>query len=275
MKKYIQYLLKPLKFGAALLLLMFSTTACEQEIDLELTESEPRLVIEGWVSTLPGPYEFRVSRSVGFLGNEPQELVSGAVIVVSDDMGNADTLEEGSPGFYYTGHLRGAQNHQYFVEVQEGGQTYKASNWMPRIGEIDSSWVTYEPDFVFGEGYYVNLQAFEPAGVGDFYQFRLWQNDSLFSAPGDLLVTDDRFVDGQLSPFLFPSPMEEGDTVVAEVRGISNLTYDYFITLFQQASGSGGPFGAPPENLLTNWDNGALGFFGCGAAQRDTLVVEP
>ncbi|HHG84236.1 MAG TPA: DUF4249 family protein [Bacteroidetes bacterium] len=100
----------------------------------------------------------------------------------------------------------------------------------------------------------------------------MYRNDSLFNAPTDLLVSDDRLLDGQIAPFLYPYPHEVGDTIIVEARGISNLTYDYFITFFQQLTG-GGPFGSPPENVITNFDNGGLGFFGTASVVRDTLII--
>jgi hypothetical protein len=248
--------------------------SCEREIDIQLNDAEPRIVIEGWITDMPGPYDFRVSRSAPYLGDGSDELVSGARLIVRDDMGNVDSLIEVKPGWYQTTHIQGQTMHTYVVEALVDGTTYRATNYMPRINDILATGFSYNDTMAFGAGYYVGLLAQEPSGVGDFYQFRFWRNDSLFHGLSDLLVTDDVLVDGQLSPFLFPYPNEIGDTIVVEVRSLSASSYDFYVTLFQQGSGSGGPFASAPDNLLTNFDNGAVGWFGAAGARRDTVIIQ-
>lgn len=257
----------------ALPLLALLLTACEIETDVKLHDGDSRLVLEMWLTDQPGPHTLRLTRSTAFTGNPQPDYVSGAVAVLTDDSGQVDTLVEVRPGYYETGHFVGRQEHDYRLTVTVEGQTYTAENRMRRINPILFSFVQYSDTLVFGPGWYCGLVAQEPAGVGDFYQFRMYRNDSLFNGAGDLLLTDDKFVDGQLSPFLYPYPNEVGDTIIMEVRGLSNLSYDYYLTLFQQTNGGGGPFGSPPENVLTNVDNGGLGFFGCAAVQRDTVII--
>ena len=266
--------MKGLRYLLLLLLPGILLSSCEQEVMLDLEEGEPRIVIEGWVDDKPGPYEFMVRRSGDFFGTAEEIPVTGALIVVSDDMGGVDTLHEMWPGHYFTNHIQGVQEHNYTVEAWVEGEYYRAENYLPRINPFSFALPFYSDTLVFGEGYYILVGADEPAGVGDFYQFRIYRNDSLFSGPGDVFFSDDRIVDGQETVFIFPYPHELGDTVVVEVRGISNLTYDFLITYFQQLNGGGGPFGSPPDNLITNWDNDALGFFGTAAVARDTIIIE-
>lgn len=248
-------------------------TGCEEQIDIDLEEGQQEVVIEGWVTTANEPYVFKVTRSMNFFGDPEEIPISGAQLVVKDDMGVVDTLEEVQPGHYQTGHLIGQTEHNYSLEAEVEGQSYTADNYLPRIGPVVALFSQYSDTIIFGEGHYVFLVAQEPPGIGDYYQFRVSLNDSLFDGVGDILVTDDRFVDGQLSPFMYPYPFESGDTVSVEIRAISNLSYDYYITYFQQATGGGSPFGSPPANLITNISNPGLGFFGTAALVRDTIII--
>lgn len=261
------------RFIALLFVLTGLFFGCEREIDLKLNETAPKVIIEGWVTDAPGPYEFKVTRSGAYLGGATEDFVSGAQLILKDDMGAVDTLIATRPGWYQTTHIRGQMMHNYFLEVTVENEVYKASNYLPRINDILAVGAEYSDTIVFGPGYYVGLLAPEPPGIGDFYQFRFWRNDSLFNGISDLLVTDDRFVDGQISPFLYPYPNELGDTIVVEVRAHSQISYDFYVTLFQQGSG-GGPFGTLPDNLSTNFDNGAKGWFGTAASRRDTLIIQ-
>ncbi len=247
---------------------------CEKEVDLQLSDTEARVVIEGWVNDTPGPYDFKVTKTGSYLGTGEEVKVSGARLVLKDDMGGIDTLVERRPGWYQSTHLQGQIGHNYFLEAQVEGKNYKASNYLPRINPILASGYEYNDTIIFGPGYYVGLLALEPAGFGDFYQFRFWRNDTAFNSISNLFVTNDDFVDGQVSPFLFFNPCRLGDTVVIEVRSISQTSYDYYVTLLQQGSGTGGPFASVPDNLPTNFDNGALGWFGASAPRRDTLVIQ-
>lgn len=264
-------ILRPLLLAAVL---ATALTSCEQPVDIALNDAEPRIVIEGWVSDLPEAYDFKVTQSGPYLGNGADIPVSGAQLILRDDMGGVDTLTETRPGWYRASHLQGQMLHRYTLEATVGGKTYRGTDLMPRINPILGSGYEYNDTMVFGAGYYVGLLAQEPAGIGDFYQFRFWRNDTMFNKVQDLLVTDDRFVDGQLSPFLFPYPCRLGDTVIVEVRALSQASYDYYVSLFQQGAGTGGPFATVPDNLITNIDNEGLGWFGAAPARRDTLVIQ-
>ncbi|MBK9448557.1 MAG: DUF4249 domain-containing protein [Bacteroidetes bacterium] len=248
--------------------------ACEQKIDLQLNDADPKIVIEGWITDQPGPYDFKVSRSSPYLGDGAESHVTGAQLILRDDLGNVDTLVETGPGWYQTTDFQGQREHNYFLDVTVEGQKYSATNYLPRINPLLGTGYEYNDTMVFGAGYYVGLLAQEPAGRGDFYQFRFTRNDTVFNSIADLLVSDDAFVDGQLSPFLFPYPNRLGDSIVVEVRAVSAKTYDFFVTLFQQGTGSGGPFASVPDNLATNFDNGAVGWFGAAAVVNDSLVIQ-
>lgn len=248
--------------------------ACEIETDVKLRDAEQRIVIESWINDQDEPRIVRITRSTPFTGDPNPEYVSNALVVLSDAAGQQDTLPEIRPGYYETSTFSTQQEMDYTMTVVAEGKTYTASNRIRRINPILQTGYFYSDTIVFGVGYYVGIVAPEPPGVGDYYQFRIWRNDSLFNSPFDIIITNDQFVDGQVSPFMFPYPHELGDTVVVEIRSLTNLSYDFYLTLQQQTAGGGGPFGSPPENVVTNWDNNALGFFGTAAVTRDTVVIQ-
>lgn len=249
--------------------------SCEKEINLDLNESDPQIVIEGWVSDQPGPYEIKITQSTNYFDNEAIPGVSGASVIIRDDMGTADTLSEIQPGLYRTSTLQGQIGHNYSLTVVIGDQTYEASSYLPRIGPIDTSFSIYSPQTGFlDEGYYIVSAANEPAGQGDFYRFRFYQNDSLYDGAFDYFLTDDRFVDGQLATVQFPYTVELGDTCIIEIQSLTNQAYDFYLSLFSELTSAGSPFGAPPANLTGNISNKALGFFGAMSIERDTVIVQ-
>lgn len=249
-------------------------SSCEQEMDLDLENADPQVVIEGWVTDDPGPYPFKVTRTSPYLGDGSDVVVSGATLILSDDQGTMDTLVEVRPGWYETTHIQGQMEHTYTMSATVDGITHSATNYLPRINPILATGYEYNDTLVFGTGYYCGLIALESAGIGDYYQFRFTRNDTLFNEIQDLFVTNDDFVDGQVSAFLFPYPCRIGDTVVLEVRSLSAKSYDFYVTVAQQGTGAGGPFASVPDNLSTNFDNGAFGWFGAAATRKDTLVIQ-
>jgi hypothetical protein len=266
-----------LKYIRCVFLVLMASAAlwgCEQEVAVVLNDATPKVVIEGWVTDQPGPYDIKVSKTSPYLGEGEDVLVSGAFLVLKDDMGGADTLVEVRPGWYQTTHLQGQLQHTFTLEVTVEGTKYTASDYLPRINDLLGTGYEYNDTMIFGAGYYVGMLALEPAGIGDFYQFRFIRNDTVFNDIIDLIVTDDRYADGQLAPFVFPYPCRIGDTVVIEVKSISPKTYDFFVTLFQQGAGTGGPFASVPDNLATNFDNGAVGWFGAAGSRKDTVVIQ-
>lgn len=268
-----------MKYTKLLILALFAWVAwsgCEREIELNLNESDPQWVIEGWVSDQAGPYDVRVTRSTNYFDNEAIPGVSGATVIIRDNMGTVDTLAEVEPGLYRTSHIQGVTGNTYFLTVQAGDEVFEASSYLPRIGPIDTSFSLYSPANGFlEEGYYIFSRANEPAGIGDYYRFRFYVNDSLYDGPFDYFLTDDRFADGQLAEVLFPYEVEVGDTCVIEIQSLTNEAYDFYLSLFSELTSAGSPFGAPPANLVGNISNNGLGYFGAMAIERDTVIVRP
>lgn len=249
-------------------------SSCEEVIDLDLNSSDPKVVIQGWILDDPGPYEFSVTESVNYYGSEEPPGISGATLIISDDLGTVDTLTEIAPGRYLTNTLQGRRGGVYNLDATVNGESYTASDVLPRISPIDTMLITYEDStYFFGEGFYVTTFAQEIPGEGDNYWFRFYENDSLYNGAFDYLLSDDALVDGQLAIFQFPYAVESGDSVTVEVRTISETAYDFFFSFVQEVNNGGGPFGAPPSNLEGNISNGAFGFFGAAGQERCTIQI--
>ena len=62
-----------------------------------------------------------------------------------------------------------------------------------------------------------------------------------------------------------------GDTISYEFRTVDKAIFDY---TFQAADIAGGSNSAAPGNPITNWDNGALGYFNAYGVSRDSVVIQ-
>ena len=95
-----------LKFSS-LFLVFISFVSCEKVIQLDLKNSTPHVVIQGNIYDQPGPYVVQISSSVNFDASSTYPPVTGAKVVISDNLGQSEILTESLPGNYITSRLRG------------------------------------------------------------------------------------------------------------------------------------------------------------------------
>ena len=96
--KYIRYL------GAVLLFL--GLTTCVDPYDFDLQDNEQRnFVVEGYLSSVPGKHEIRVSRTtfIGEFNGVVADYVTSAKVSIIDDQGLVIPLEHTQFGVYEAG----------------------------------------------------------------------------------------------------------------------------------------------------------------------------
>ena len=255
---------------------------CEKVIDLEVDNAPSRIVIEGNVFNGDGPFTVRVTRTASFYDSSDPIGAAGATVRITDNAGNSEVLAEGANGIYSTALLQGVEGRTYSLEVQVEGETYLGSNTMPALNLIDS--LTYEyldsTDYVFLSledfGEYITAYHTDPAGMENFYQYRLYLHGELDEPRKNKRTFSDRLFDGlQNEDRLFGHPFDIGDTVTVELWSIDRTAYDFYTTLNEVADNNGGgPFSGIPDNPTSNLSNGAFGFFGAVAVGRKQVVIE-
>lgn len=255
------------------------TGGCEDKIQVDLKNSEPRLVIEGHLSYRANESWFRLSRTTDFYQPNEVEGVSGALIVISDSGGFEDTLVEwsGPPGFYWNSKARGDFQKTYVATVTVDDKTYVASATMPLPIRIDSLGMSFQEGDGFGpeedRGYRVHVFFRDRPGVPDYARIMLWHN-RLFCL--DYYLYDGKFSDGNVIDYdYFTDVFQIGDTVTAEIVSMDKTMYDYFVTLSEVAADKNGgtAFDATPANPNTNWSGEALGYFGAFNWSKESLIV--
>lgn len=164
-------------------ILAITLISCIEEFDLELDHEEPKLVVEGLISTKPGPYLVRLTESRAGALSKPRNdefdyhdneiPVLGAIIIMSDNFGQVDTLipniinkeeylkqpngdawefkfdsdgnivdtlcfTEAKRGYYTTTSIKGIPNRLYHLKVIANNQVFEAYDFMMDVPEIDS-----------------------------------------------------------------------------------------------------------------------------------------
>src|ERR1700744_1940310 len=88
-------------------LLLITLSSCTKVINVDLNSANPNMVVDAEIADQPGPYKVSLTKTVNFRDDNIFPAVSGAVIVLSDNAGNSETLAETSPGNYTSAHLQG------------------------------------------------------------------------------------------------------------------------------------------------------------------------
>lgn len=244
--------------------LLWIATSCEESVNIDLRDADRTLVIDGLVTNTMGPHRVQLTWLLPFGDTASNPAAEEAIVRITDDLGNSETLEEAEPGMYKTQNLPGEIGRTYTLHVEIEGQTYEATSKLPPVGRLDSVVYQYEEDLALvpEAAYYLFFYAQDNGATRDFYMTELLQNDTLYlDGTFPYLLFDDRFGQGSyINGFLVPFPLDSGATAQLVFYTLNQPAYEYFFTLSAQDN-SGSPFGSPPANPPTNISNGGLGYF--------------
>ncbi|HLP11766.1 MAG TPA: DUF4249 domain-containing protein [Flavobacteriales bacterium] len=256
-------------FCLALPLFMWS---CTKEIVIDLDTAEPKLVVESIVTDNVEPYKVKLTETAPYF-SQGEVYVTNATVVISDNVGNVDTLTYIANGVYSTiTNRQGVVGNTYNLLVNWNGVNYTSTETMPVKVNLDTiSYVYQEASAFQEEGYITALNAQDVAGYANRYRFSFYKNDTLQTDPFKYFVVDDQFSDGNYITAFTPYVYQTGDTCRIEILSITKPYYMFLLSLSAQVQASGGPFDPIPSNPPSNISNGALGFF--AAAPRSTKSI--
>ena len=255
-------------------LVIFTLSACEEIIKIDLQGTDPRIVIEGSISDSPGPYRVTLTKTTDYFDPSDYPAVTGATVVISDDLGSLDTLVETDQGVYETTTIMGDYSRTYTLDVTAEGKKYSASARLPERIDIDSIQLEYYPEtYYYEEAYWLHCHFTDPRDTANFYRVKVFKNDTLDK---NIYGIDDKFIDGNpVDLFVWGDSFVPGDTAILELVAMDAQVYDYFLTLANlRYSGGDGSY-STPANPNTNLSNDALGYFGAFAIARDTIIIPP
>ncbi len=251
---------------AAVTLLTLGLSACQRVVSIDLNKADPHIVIEGVVTDGPGPYTVSITKTGSYF--EPALVfptVSGATVVLSDNAGTSDTLQETLPGKYVSSHLTGVEGRTYHLSVMAEGKEYDGSSVMPSKVRIDSVYTTVlrAPDG--DRGYNIFVQFKDPPVQGNYYRVIVHTNlmppDSVTGQR--YLLVSDKLLNGNEATYQIRARrnIDPGDTLTVALLSVDRATYDYYTTLRNILSFDRSPTALAPANPNTNLSNGSLGYF--------------
>ena len=261
------------KFPFYIILLFFLLSSCEEVIEFPLKDVSPAVVIEGTVTTLPGPYRVIISQTTDYYNPGYLPHLSGALVFVKDSKGHYWHFKEKKQGIYENNEFRGTPGITYSLQIEWKDQFFSATSVMQEPVPIDSLHARYFPGSRFADpGYIIIIYFTDPPGKGNYYRIRMMRGDKTSTV---IYVLDDQLTDGNLIPYyLFGASYESGDTAVVELQSIDKGVYEYMLTLSSVTASSQSGSTTAPANPVTNLSGGALGYFGALAVSRDTIIIE-
>ena len=297
--------MKPYAF--LLLMLCMLCWGCEDVIDVELSQQETRLIVDGLIRVDPNepyiPIEIKLSLSSNFFEENTPTSAESVLIIYEETEDNivvsqgSSTLAETAPGsgiYVPDTNFSSDQripvsaldrNYVYTLFVRYQGRLYLAQTKYIPVVPINS--IRQGTGTLFGDNETEVVVNFtDQADVDNYYLF-----DFNF---GEYLVTEDEFYQGQEFEFSFfyDQTFDPGTIIDISILGADKTFYDYMNQLIVQSGDSQGPFQTPVSTVrgnvfdVTDLDNidvldnvdqpevFPLGYFAIVQEEKGQVVIE-
>nr|WKN37179.1 DUF4249 family protein [Tunicatimonas sp. TK19036] len=265
--------------------------SCREQITLDLPNDDPQLVIEGYVTYWEATPErngarVKLTTTGNYYNSDVDNPVSDAVVsILHEESQQQFTLveQEDSAGLYVNNQIPIDSGNTYTLTVAYQNQTYEGSGTVMPVAELDSFSYRYLEDLLFlDDGYYFFFSGRTPKERGiNYYRFMIYEDDSLYNTPGDLLIQNDEFLSAQIDTLQLANyAFELGDSVRIEMFSLNPRMYDYYGELQELLFNDGGLFSGPPRNPTSTMrnvndpENPPLGFFQVSSALSGGAVID-
>ncbi len=295
-------------------LVVMITYSCTEEYIIDFSNSDQKLIIEGSITDTTynnyvrlclskSTFKYYIDSAHYYPDNTYQNgllPVLDAKIIVSDNMGNFDTLVKPPDsitkfyydqinhkyvyykdlnrhasfyGYYQTTKIKGTIGNTYYLRVLWKDKEYNASCYMPQVPEIDSVKYIHTAGMPGKPNYYIPYLFFkDDTSTTDFYLFKITGGQTWGRA-----ILSDEFLKSQVtgidvfkgeSPvwWLNAYPSECSDFKI-EMHAITKEIYNYYQALIAQYHYDGGVYTPSPTSPPTNISNGALGYFSASSVR--------
>jgi len=250
----------------SLWLLFLVVWGCEDVIEVDLPEAEPRLIVEGLIRVDRQepfiPVRIVLRESAGFFDPLPATQAE-AILIYVERFENGElvgtftsSLAEESPGsgvyipdpnatfdqriptFFLEDDVR------FTLQIRHQGRQYVAETWYQPVVPIDYV-LQGKATLQSGDETEVIVAFTDPPQVDNYYVFDF--------GPGLYLATEDTFYQGQFFQFsyFYEDPIDPGTELTIGILGVDKGFYDYMRLLIEQSEQQG-PFQTPVATARGN-----------------------
>lgn len=287
--------------------------SCIDPYDPQLVGGERYLVFDGVLTDAPGPHRFLLSQSAGYNSEESvfDQRVTGAIVSVTDDLGNVTRFaNEGRGNYTSPVGFRGQAGRRYALTVRYKEQTYQSEpELLQPVPDIDRVYWNYQPKITaVGPGVFaVFIDLNDPAHTENFYQWD-WthyeqpsfcvlfkpQNVTFAKACctecwniarsfGEVITGSDQLVNGNKLAGQRIAEVPYDDTtpyyLAIGQQSLSRGAYQFWQTVQALTGNVGSVFDATPATLTGNINNvkpdgpPMLGYFQVSARKQRVVYV--
>jgi hypothetical protein len=251
-------------------------SSCTKVIDVDLNESNPRIVIDGSMNILDSNNRFarvKLQWSGSYYSSNDFKYINGAQLYLKSPEGQVHNLVNTVDGEYMsTDSIKGNSLDNFELYGTIEGVDFTAVSSMPNMARIDSV-VALElpfgppnPDHLLTPMVFFN----DLPNEKNYYRYRISVNGENIN---ELFYQADDGQDGKqmifpfFNVFVFP-----GDTLKVQLLSLDKESFEYYQVLDQNIGGGG--FSAAPGNPITNIQGDAIGIFTAQTVSERILVVE-
>lgn len=285
MVKRLRYKLPFLNIGCiqksvCLLLVLGISLSCEDVIAVDLSTSEPRLVIDALIgvdknNAVPiASGQLRLTLTAPFFQDQVPPAEGATVEIIEEQTGQVFPLTEDEPGIFRTGFPILVADRDYTLVVHYNNEVYTATERLNRTAFIDT--LEQKDGALFDQDNETEIEITFTDIPGE-------RNQYLFSFGfGKYLVIDDEFFQDETIPFsYFYEDVAPGDLLTIILFGIDNDFATYADQIFAQSGvNESGPFTVPPTTVrgnisnTTHPSNFAFGYFVLSEFDTQQITLE-
>ncbi|NQZ44512.1 MAG: DUF4249 family protein [Flavobacteriaceae bacterium] len=267
--------------------LLILLLGCEDVIEVNVPEEEPRLIVNALIRIDPDSqivdYEVKVSLTDSFFGEIPvtnlqQIAIGGLILVDYDDPGSGVYRQRGTLSSLEPGQ-------EMILQIDWEDRLYFART--PYVETVPMDRIELGTETLFDEDDTEIIITFtDPGDRNDFYVFDL--------GFGNFTTVEDQFIQGQQFSFsyFYDQQFEPGQELTVSILGADLNFYNYMNQLIEQSEDTFGVFETPAGTVrgnifdVTELDNidffdnvlipdeFALGYFAVVQEYTQTITVE-
>lgn len=245
-------------------------TSCEDVIEVPLSEENLNLIgVEASITTQQEPTVFlyhtlRVDQDQAYPG------ISGATVIIKDDASPSNQItlveDEIKKGLYHVPQnetFLGMVGREYTLTIQTPEATLTAKDKLYAVSPIDSIQVVPS---LRGDKRFLGVFTYgkDPKGLGNYYKWDIYVNDTLLNKAEQIAIAWDKFIDGNyinkleiFTDFYDIKKPEDrllnlNDTIQVIQTSTSEFVNKYYLQVINQGT-TGGLFSVPPANIKSNF----------------------
>lgn len=277
-----------------IIIILVSGEACIEQVDLNVGSGGGKLVIDGLVLNLKGPYQVSLGRSLSFDSGRPQGAYfvpeKQATVSIVDGKGNSYNLTEFKPGIYRTNlnDFTGQVGESYQLKIQTSdGSTYESDPEImpavPAVSGLEYQYHIYDRLIINSQGVpYVDKEygfkfsviVNDPGAERNYYR---WKSNGIFEyysvidfpdlatcwAPiyqleKQIVIGDDRYVNGNSftkEVSIIPYERETKFLARVEQMSLSQRAFEFWDEILKQTTATGSIFDPAPAMIKGNMHN--------------------